>query len=473
MDYIEFFFDGKLQKINFQDLAPTTTVLKYLRSLPQRQGTKEGCAEGDCGACTVVVAEPKNGRLVYRAVNSCLLFMPALHGKWLITVEDLGTIEQPHFIQQAFVSHFASQCGFCTPGFEMALLALIKENPNPTEQDINEAIEGNLCRCTGYRPIRDAAKTIAKVKQSDNLDQLEPTVLQALQSIKRDEPIILTYKDRFYAIPFTLEQALELRKEHPEAILVNGGTDIALKVTKLKQQLNSIIDLEHISELDFITHDDKWLNIGASTRIQDVKNYVKQVIPEFHELLSHFGAKQIRNRATMAGNIATSSPVGDLIPPLIAMNAQLVLANRNGSRTVPVEKFITGYRKNDLKPDELITQIQIPIHADYIYKFYKVSKRTSLDITTVSLAAALKINNQTIEDVRLVYGGMAETVRRATKAEQTLKGKAVTEQNFEQAANVVTTEFTPISDARADAEARSLLARNLIIKLFQDLVNDR
>ncbi len=470
MNSIQFFFDGKIHTVNFDNLPPTTTLLKYIRSLPGRQGVKEGCAEGDCGACTVVIAELNNNKLKYRAVNSCLVLLPSVHGKWVITVEDLGQPENPHFIQTAFVQNFASQCGFCTPGFEMALYALIKENPNPTDEQINEAVEGNICRCTGYRPIRDAAASLRDVKSRDIVSDLEPTAIQELSKIKNSEPLVLKHKDFTYLIPFTIQQAVDLRLKYPEATIINGSTDIALRITKNKENIHTIIDLDHIKEIQYIKHEQNTLEIGAGTRIQDIKDFVKDVFPEFYELLKVFGAKQIRNRATIAGNIATSSPIGDLIPPLFAMNATLELTGKN-KRTIPIEKFITGYRKNDLKNDEIITKVIIPLNSDYKYKFYKVSKRTHLDITTVSLAAAVKIHDNIITDIRLVYGGMAEVVKHAQQAENFLINKQINEQNFLQAANIAANEFTPISDARADAQARTILARNLIIKLYNDLIN--
>ncbi len=470
MNSIQFFFNGKIHTVDFDRIPPTTTLLKYLRSIPGRQGVKEGCAEGDCGACTVVIAELNDNKLKYRAVNSCLVLLPSVHGKWVITVEDLGQPENPHFIQKAFVENFASQCGFCTPGFEMALYALIKENPNPSDEQINEAVEGNICRCTGYRPIKDAAASLRDVKSRDIVSDLEPTAIQQLSQLENNEPLILKHKDFTYIIPFTVEQAVLFRIQYPDATIINGSTDIALRITKNKEKIHTIIDLDHIKEIQYIKIKENKLEIGAGTRIQDIKEFVQDIFPEFYDLLKVFGAKQIRNRATIAGNIATSSPIGDLIPPLFAMNATLEITGKN-KRSIPIEKFITGYRKNDLKNDEIITKVTIPLDKEFKYKFYKISKRTHLDITTVSLAAAVKIQNNTITDIRLVYGGMAEIVKHAKQTENYLINKEFNEQNFLQAANIAANEFTPISDARADAQARSVLARNLIIKLYNDLTN--
>ncbi len=470
MDSIEFFFDGKLQKLKLDKYPPTTTVLKFLRSLPGRQGTKEGCAEGDCGACTVVLAELDGEKLVYRAVNSCLIFLPALHGKWLITVEDLGTVEQPHFIQQAFVEHFASQCGFCTPGFEMALYALLKENPDPSDEEINEAIEGNLCRCTGYRPIRDAAKTIREIKQRDRLTELEPLVISELKKVRKDKPLLFNYGQSLYAVPFTVGQAIDLYNAADNPVYVNGGTDVALRVSKFKEKLQTVIDLGHIDSLKQLRWDGDKLIVGAGVKVQDLKNFVKNKLPEFYELLGNFGAKQIRNRATVAGNVVTASPIGDLIPPLMAMDTVVSITGSKGERTLPLEQFITGYRKTALQGDELVKEFVIRPKKDYKYAFYKISKRTALDITTISLAAAVKTENRKITDIKLVYGGMDAVVRRALEAERFLTGKSLEENNFIQAGRIAAGEFTPISDARADAKARSVLAKNLVLKLYQDLV---
>ena len=472
MNEIKFFFDGRLQTIDFTSIKPTTTVLEFLRSYPGRFGTKEGCNEGDCGACTVVIAQPNGNKFDYQAVNSCMVFLPYLHGKFLITVEDLSSPTQLHPIQQAFIDNYASQCGFCTPGFEMSLFALYKSNPNPTEEEISEAVEGNLCRCTGYRPIRDAALSLRTMPLKDHITDTEPQVLEALKTIDNPDVIDLSYKDEKYFIPFSLKKAMDLLKQYPEAKIINGATDAALLKNKKKQDLPLIVDLSFISEISYIEEKNREIIIGAGVRVQQLKDFSRDKLPFLYDYLKVFAAKQIRNRASVGGNIMTASPIGDLIPPFITMDASVVIASSNGDITMPLEDFITGYRSTALKPGQILKQIIIPVDNKRFYRFYKVSKRTSLDISTVSLAASIEAEGNTVKDIRLTYGGMAEMVKRARKTEDFLRGQEITEENFLAAANIVKQEFTPISDARSFAQARSIMAKNLLIKFYQDLTQN-
>ena len=470
MDSVKFYFDNKLQEIDFSTISPTTTVLDFLRSYPGRFGTKEGCAEGDCGSCTVVIADPENGKFEYHAVNSCMVFLPSLHGKFLITVEDLAQDNYLHPIQEAFVENFASQCGFCTPGFEMSLFALYKETTEPSDEQITEAVEGNLCRCTGYRPIRDAAASLRGVIERDNITEKEPQILQALAGIPMDQTLDLRYKDQRYLIPFHLDKALDLIAQYPEAVLVNGSTDVALRRNKLKEKIRLVIDLSFLLEIKELRIQDRNLIIGAGVTVQQLKNFVKDLLPPLYDYLKVFAAKQIRNRATVGGNIMTASPIGDLIPALITLGAQVTVADKNSEKSYSLEEFITGYRQTRLQKGQILKQITLPLSDDWIYGFYKVSKRTSLDISTVSLSAGVLVKDDVIEDIILTFGGMAAMVKRSTQAEDYLRGKNVSEQNFVQAGQLAAQQFQPISDARSSAQARSVLAKNLIIKFYTDLI---
>ncbi len=471
MNSIKFYFDNRLQEIDFSDLSPTTTVLDFLRSYPGRFGTKEGCAEGDCGSCTVVIGELVNGQFQYHAVNSCMVFLPSLHGKFLITVEDLDQDGKLHPIQQKFIENYASQCGFCTPGFEMSLFALYKENPNPTDEEITEAIEGNLCRCTGYRPIRDAAASLRSVISRDHISEKEPEVLSALKNIESEKFIDLDNGDQKYLIPFSLSQALDLLKQYPHAVIVNGSTDVALRRNKMKEKIGLIIDLSFIPELKELKYEENQLVLGSGVTVQRLKNYVADILPDLHEYLKVFAAKQIRNRATIGGNIMTASPIGDLIPAFITLGAKVVIAG-DREQVYDLEDFIVGYRKTRLQQGQILKQVIIPVHKDWQFKFYKVSKRTSLDISTVSLSAGVLVNDGRIVDVRLTFGGMAATVQRARDAEDYLRGKEVKEQHFVEAGRLAAGQFQPISDARSSASARSVLAKNLIVKFFTDLTKN-
>ena len=470
MHSVEFILENEVKTVDFENLSPTTTVLQYLRNLPGRKGTKEGCAEGDCGACTVVLVEMENGKLVYRAVNSCLLFLPALHGKMIITVEDLADGNQLHPIQQAIIDYHASQCGFCTPGIEMSLLALYKENPTPTKQDVEEALAGNLCRCTGYRPIKDAGLSLSGKLTLDKFSQQEDLIKQKLSEIDKSQPLIIEHNGQKYLMPFTIEQALELKKQYPDALVINGSTDVALRVTKRKEKLPLILDLENVEEIRYIKQDaDNWI-IGAGTKIQDLKNLFKDEIPEFGDYLAHFGAKQIRNRATLGGNIVTASPIGDVIPALFALKAKVRTKSLSGERLIDINEFITGYRTTALNQDELVTEILIP-KAQNTLKFYKISKRDHLDISTVSLSASLKVEQGKIEEIVLAYGGMAAQTKRAAQTEEFLTGKEFSLETFEKAGTMLEQDFSPIDDARSSAQARMIIAQNLLIRLFEDTQN--
>ena len=468
MDSVKFFFDNKIQEIDFSMISPTTTVLDFLRSYPGRFGTKEGCAEGDCGSCTVVIAQSCGDHLEYHAVNSCMVFLPSLHGKFLITVEDLNQGPVLHPIQKVFIENFASQCGYCTPGFEMSLFALYKENPEPTDEEIIEAIEGNLCRCTGYRPIRDAAASLRGVIERDHISEKEEFVLEQLAKIEPKELLDLQHKDQRYLIPFSLDKALDLISKYPEAVIVNGSTDVALRRNKLKEKIKLVIDLSFIPELKYLNLDKDKIIIGAGVTVQRLKRFAKDNLPDLYEYLRVFAAKQIRNRATVGGNIMTASPIGDLIPALVALQAHVIIAGPQ-TQTYSLEDFIIGYRKTRLGQGQLLKQIIVPVNKDWTYRFYKVSKRTSLDISTVSLSAGILVNNAVIQDVRLVFGGMAEMVKRAKQAEDYLRGKPIKEEHFVQAGYLAAKQFSPISDARSSAEARSVLAKNLIVKFYTDL----
>jgi xanthine dehydrogenase small subunit len=471
-DSISFILDDSLQKITWntsQLLSPTTTLLQYLRSLPNHKGTKEGCAEGDCGACTVVIASVENHQLIYKAVNSCLIFLPQIHGKMVITVENLSHNNTLHPVQQAMVELDASQCGFCTPGFVMSMFALYKDTQATNDIHILDAFAGNLCRCTGYQSILNAAHSALKNKKPDTFNQNESAVISMLQTIHSEAALLETKHQKYYQ-PETLEQAHKYLFENPNAMLISGNSDVGLRVTKKGELLPLIVDISQIDALNYIHKTPENFKIGGNTSLNQVKDALQDELPILYKILSVFGSKQIRHVATLGGNIASASPIGDTIPVLMAYNAQLVLSNFKEKKTVNINEFITGYHQTLLQKDALIEQIIVPIPNKNIrIDAEKISKRTDLDISTVSAAMRLKLSDAgTIETIRLYFGGMAAFTSKASETEQFLMGKIWSEDTLIAAGSYLEKDFNPISDARAEAAGRMIFAKNLLLKFWQN-----
>jgi xanthine dehydrogenase small subunit len=472
MNPVTFILNGEIVRIEFDEkrITPTTTLLNYLRDLPNHKGVKEGCAEGDCGACTVVLAERTDtSTLRYRAVDSCLVFLPMVHGKQVVTVEDLKVQNQLHPVQQAMVETGGSQCGYCTPGFIMSMFALYKSQHQPSRLQIDDALTGNLCRCTGYRPIVEATAQSCVHGGNDHITANEAAVAGMLSAIPNESVHIKTV-DQEYVRPKTLREAMEFKRKHPDAIVICGATDVALRVTKKHEVLGTILDLSSIDALKKITDDDATLRIGASATLSDMMPFAQKHFPALHDMLSVFGSLQIRNLATLGGNLGTASPIGDTLPVLMAYNATVALESIDGKREVSLDEFVVGYRKTVRKLNELITQIIIPKLMDGVsVRSYKISKRKDLDISTVSAGFRLELNGgKTIESVKLVYGGMADRTKRAEVTEKFLAGKTWTRSVVEEAMTVLENEFTPISDARGSAEFRRVVARNLLLKFWSE-----
>lgn len=472
---IQFILNNDSVIINFnleKTLSPTTTVLQYLRGLPNLKGTKEGCAEGDCGACTVVIASlnPEN-KLIYKAYDSCLVFMPMLHGKQLITVEYLKSASELHTVQQAMVDTDGSQCGYCTPGFIMSLLALYKNTQQPSREEIDDALTGNLCRCTGYRPIIEAADKVCAESVHDHISKNEAIVIEQLTKInsQKDSIAIDTIKQKYYK-PFTLQDILELKLHYPSAIIINGATDVALRVTKKHDVLAEVIDISGIEDLKKVIDSSDHVYFGAGLNLEDVRLKCKDHFPALYKMLCVFASRQIRNLATLGGNISNASPIGDMPPILMAYDASVVLESLSGKRQLKLTEFITGYRTTLLKPSEIISGIIIP-KPDITRRTvsYKISKRKDMDISTVSAGFSLLLNtDNTVKDIRMYYGGMAAMVKEPVKAKNYFRGKPWERKTVEEAMKLIDLEFTPISDARSGAEARKIMARNLLLKFWYD-----
>ncbi len=463
---VRFILDDQVKELTALD--PTLTVLNYLRTVERKCGTKEGCAEGDCGACTVVLGERADKRVRYRAVNACILFTPTLDGKQLITVENLkGRDGSLHPVQRAMVECHGSQCGFCTPGFVMSLFALYKSETNPSHLRINDALAGNLCRCTGYRPIVDAARKMYAYGGRDQFAAHEAETLARLRAIERTDTLALAHDGRRYFAPKTLEALADLVLRHPDAHLLAGGTDVGLWVTKQHRELDTLIYTGDVAELHRLAIVDGEIEIGAAVTYTDALEILGSHYPDFGELIRRLGAVQIRNAGTIGGNIANASPIGDSMPALIALGAILVLRRGDERRELPLDEFFIDYRETALRCGEFVELVRLPVASPRRqFRAYKISKRFDQDISAVCAAFALGLQGGRVRDIRIGYGGMAAIPRRARRCEAALIGQHWSEGAVRVAMRALDQDFAPISDMRASGAYRSLVARNLLHKFF-------
>ena len=445
-------------------LPPTTTLLRYLRDSRHLTGTKEGCAEGDCGACTVAVVENDvTGQPVYRAVNACLVLLPMVQGKHVVTVEALKT-DVPHPAQEAMAKALGSQCGYCTPGIVMTMFEATYRTDLTAPWQLDDQLCGNLCRCTGYRPIRDAATQIAGSCPVDSFSKALPG--------SKPTSMALSYSagaQRFIT-PSTFDELWALLDMHPEARFVVGGTDLSLEITKRFELPATLISLEALPALKVLEAQPGGFRIGSGVTISDLEAFAEQALPSLHRMVRYFGARQIKHRGTVGGNLCTASPIGDLAPVLISLGATAVLHSRVGERRVKLEDFFVGYRKTELGPKELLSAIELPaLKPGARAVSYKVSKRRELDISTVSAGFYVETSAANVVTVaRLAFGGMAATVKRAVNAEAALLGQPWSEATVELAARALKHDFTPLADHRGSAAYRSLVAANVLRGFFDE-----
>lgn len=483
---VRFVLDGQIVRV--ESPPPTLTVLDYLRNTLGRTGTKEGCAEGDCGACTVVLGERSPGaeRITWRAVNSCIRFLPTLDGKELVTVESLGAAAPPasgavsgecahrargvaHPVQLAMVDCHASQCGFCTPGFVMSLFALYLNQTKPGREQVVEALAGNLCRCTGYRPIIDAGCRMAEYPAParwSREDAQSPDRLRMLDSIRRGpQDPSLSYPG--YCAPRTLDELAAVLAVAPDAVVLAGGTDIGLWVTKHLRDLPMLVYIGDVAELNRITTDSEGIRIGAAVPLSDAWPVLVAAHPALAEQARRFASPPVQNSGTLCGNLANGSPIGDSIPALIALGARIELRKGASTRSLPLEQFYLGYQKKDLGPGEFVTSVLVPpARVGQMFASYKLAKRFDQDISAVSAGFAVTVRDGVVVRARLAFGGMAAIPKRASRAEAALIGRAWSAEACEAAIDALANDFQPLSDLRGTSEYRLQAAGNLLRRFW-------
>jgi xanthine dehydrogenase small subunit len=479
---IKFVLDGEV--IELDDVDPTRTVLQFLREDLRRKGTKEGCAEGDCGACTVVVAEVNRDGddLSLRAINSCIQFLPTIDGKELITVESLAPGDSDlHPVQRAMVNSHGSQCGFCTPGFVMSMFALYKSNATPSRQEIDDALAGNLCRCTGYRPIIAAAQSMYE-EARDNSDWLQQPFgseqkpegrMTRLKRLTRTKGLEIEHSGRRFFAPLTIDSFAAIYAQNPDATILAGGTDIGLWVTKQHRELQTVIYSGRVAGLLDLDVSATHIEIGGAVTLTDMMPVIVDHYPGLEELFRRFASPPIRNAGTLGGNVANGSPIGDSMAALMVVGASLVLQRGKVTRELALDEFYHDYQVNDLKPGEFVARIRIPVPAaDEVVRSHKWSKRFDQDISAVCTAYRLELDGDVVTSFRMACGGLAPVVKRAKNCEAVLTGKQWNDNNIEQACASLGLDFSPISDMRASADIRMQAVQNLLRRFFREVQGD-
>jgi xanthine dehydrogenase small subunit len=469
-DALRFRFGGG--EVALRQFSPRATVLDWLREDVGAKGTKEGCAEGDCGACTVVLARLKGGRLAYEPFNACILLLGQLDGAELITIEDLASGGELHPLQQAMVDAHASQCGFCTPGIVMSLFAAYHSDGPLTYAGLCDQLAGNLCRCTGYRPIIAAALESCAGEPADRFAATSEERAAALAALADGRDVFVGGEAAFFAAPASLDSLAALYARFPDATLVSGATDVGLWVTKQLRDLKRVIWLGRVAGLDAVGESaDAALSLGATLTLEDAAPLLGAIHPDLGELLRRFGSKQVRASGTVGGNIANGSPIGDIAPALIALGGRAVLRKGDRTRALPLEDFFIAYGKQDRGPGEFVLAVEAPrLTPHQRYRAFKVSKRFDEDISAVMLAVRVDLDGRWITNARVACGGMAATPKRAKNAEQALAGANLDQHASWQAARAaLSKDFTPLTDMRASAAYRMTVAANLLEKALLEI----
>ena len=471
---MKFLLNGRPASVT--DLPSTTTLLQYLRQSCALPGTKEGCAEGDCGACTVTVSDiGADGRVRHRAVNACIQFMPALHGKAVTTVEGVAVEGKPHPVQQAMVDCHASQCGFCTPGFVMSLYAdFRKQAPRAaSRQDVDRLLSGNLCRCTGYRPIADAAQQALAVPRSAEESARDKAQDKALRKLAGEcDELVLDGAAGKWFTPKSEASLARCLAAHPDACIIAGLTDVGLWATKQLRTFDKLVLVSEIDSLRRVGISDGQLEIGAAVTWSEAMPHLLRHWPDLTDLMLRFASPPVRNSATVGGNVANGSPIGDSMPAFIALGADVVLRSLSGERAMPMEAFYLAYQKTALAAGEYLAAIRVPLpERQQRVRVYKISKRFDQDISALCGGFMVKLEQGVVREARIAFGGMAATPKRAMLAEQALLGRTLDETTLLAAQEALQSDFQPISDMRSSADYRRQVARNLVKRFFLEVAS--
>jgi xanthine dehydrogenase small subunit len=454
------------ETIALDRFSPRATLLDWLREEAGAKGTKEGCAEGDCGACTVVLSRLRDGAFAYEPVNACILLLGQVDGAEVLTIEDLADGDALHPLQQAMVDFHGSQCGFCTPGIVMSLFALYHERAPATYRSVCEALAGNLCRCTGYRPIIDAALATCDGAPADRFEAQAAERRAALEALADGRDLFVGDEGAFFAAPASEAALADLYARHPRTMLVGGATDVGLWITKQLRNPQQIIWLGRVAGLDAIETSAEGLRLGAGATLARATPHLNALHPDLGALMARFGSRQVREAGTVGGNIANGSPIGDLAPALIALGGRVELRKGEASRVLALEDFFLGYGKQDRTSGEYVRALLAPsLRAGQAYRAFKVSKRFDEDIAAVMGAFRFTLDGRRVGEARIAYGGMAATPKRAAGAERALLGASLDDRSSWNAAiAALASDFTPLTDMRASAAYRAHVAANLLMK---------
>lgn len=464
-EHLVLYVNGRRHEVAGRDAF--LTLSEFLRTRLRLTGTKIVCSEGDCGSCSVLIGRLQGNELNYRAVDSCIQFLFQLDGTQVVTVEGLRTGEQLSPVQTAMVELHGSQCGYCTPGFVVAMTGLLEKKPQPVEDEWRCGLTGNLCRCTGYSSIL-AAGCQAASEPRQSLAELYPAEAMCTEFRGlRHEAVKIAAGGKLVFSPTELQTAIEFLATNPTAKIIAGATDVGVLWAKGLLSPDVLLDLNRIAELAGVEQTADELVCGARARWIDLEDACRETVPAFHEIISIFGSPQIRHVGTIGGNIMNASPIADSLPFLFVMEAQLEIAGLQGTRTININDFYHGYRKTDLKPGELLTQVRIPLPgASHQLSLYKVSRRRDLDIATFTAAILLEMSGEQIANAKIALGAVGPTVLRARKTEAFLRGKTFSETVMRAAGELAMEEVSPISDVRGSADFRWQLVRNVFLKFF-------
>jgi xanthine dehydrogenase small subunit len=468
-DHLLVYINGKKRILRSEQAF--MTLSDYLRYEKSLTGTKVVCAEGDCGACTILKGKPVDASspIQYEAINSCIATMALLDGEHIITIEGIEKDGELSPVQKEMINHHASQCGFCTPGFIIAMTAMFEKIARPNEKQIKNYLTGNLCRCTGYESIIEAALAVDGSKLEKMSDRYHSEEMNKDLISVTNEAVEIESDNKKIFIPLDLEEVAKIKSTHSDLRIFSAGTDLGVQVNKNIFTPKNYLSLNHIKDLYEISDLGDEIKVGAKVSLTQLQVFMEKSIPEYGRLLNIFASPQIKNAATLIGNIANASPIADAVPILFALEAKIVTRGIHGERTIPITEFYQGYKQLDLKVDEIISQVIIPKAQDYQLKLYKVSQRKDLDISCVTAAIAIKKDDNKIADIRIAYGGVGPTILRLNDFEDELKGKAITADLINTKSQEVKKHMTPMTDARGSKEYRELLCQNLFKRFFHDI----